>query len=311
MPRSRSAAGRRGALDESRELVTLVSSLSEAGDALNVDAISTRLGVSRERARKLLSLIMSADTGEATGLPLIEDDEDEVSLLRDTGTRGRALRLTRAEALALVAALDRIGVGRDDPARKSIERALFDAPVEEDTVRRLVAARNETSGDDLLACAEAIYGRRTVSFGYRGAADSKTARRTVLPRDLRSEEDSWYLDGWDLARGAERTFRLDRMSDVKVEDAPAPAGVDGRGGAGTAREVRVAFRDERFLSLLPWHGLVVEGRDEDGTIRTRTTYYGGEWLVRMLAACGGTAVTDDEGLAGRVRDYARTRLAEG
>ena len=311
MPRSRSAAGRRGALDESRELVTLVSSLSEAGDALNVDAISTRLGVSRERARKLLSLVMSADTGEAAGLPLIEDDEDEISLLRDTGTRGRALRLTRAEALALVATLDRIGVERDDPARKSIERALFDAPVGEDTVRRLVAARDETSGDALLACAEAIYGRHAVSFGYRGAADSKTARRTVLPRDLRSEEDSWYLDGWDLARGAERTFRLDRMSDVKVEDASAPAGVDGRGGAETAREVRVTFRDERFLSLLPWHGLVVEGRDEDGSVRTRTAYYGGEWLVRMLAACGGTAVTDDAELASRVRDYARTRLAEG
>ena len=81
--------------------------------------------------------------------------------------------------------------------------------------------------------------------------------------------------------------------------------------AETAREVRVTFRDERFLSLLPWHGLVVEGRDEDGSVRTRTAYYGGEWLVRMLAACGGTAVTDDEGLAGRVREYARTRLAEG
>lgn len=311
MPRSRTGAGRHGALDESRELVALVSSLSEAGDALSVEAVSARLGVSVERARKLLSLVMSSSVGDDAGLPLVEDGEDEVSLLRDEGMRGRAVRLTRTEALALAAALDRIGVGRDDPAREAVEAALFSSPVDERQVERLLGAGTAPSGEELAACATAIYERRALTFRYRGAADGAEARRTVLPRGLRSEEDSWYLDAWDLDRRGERTFRLDRMSDVKVEDASAPAGVDGRGGAETAREVRVTFRDERFLSLLPWHGLVVEGRDEDGSVRTRTAYYGGEWLVRMLAACGGTAVTDDAELASRVRDYARTRLAEG
>ena len=50
-------AGRPGALDEARELVALVASLSEAGDALTLDAVSSRLGVSPE------SVIVAYDDG--------------------------------------------------------------------------------------------------------------------------------------------------------------------------------------------------------------------------------------------------------
>ena len=71
----------------------------------------------------------------------------------------------------------------------------------------------------------------------------------------------------------------------------------------------MTFADERFLTLLPWHGLTVEGRGEDGLMRARVAYYGGDWLVRMLAACGGAATTDDPELAERVRAYAAALLA--
>lgn len=309
MPRSRTGAGRHGALDESRELVALVSSLSEAGDALSVEAVSARLGVSTERARKLLSLVMSSSVGDDAGLPLVEDGEDEVSLLRDEGMRGRAVRLTRAEALALAAALDRIGVGRDDPAREAVEAALFSSPVDGRQVERLLGAGTAPSGEALAACATAIYERRALTFRYRGAADGAEARRTVLPRGLRSEEDSWYLDAWDLDRRGERTFRLDRMSGAAPAPAPGTRADAGKAGQSAAREVRVTFADERFLTLLPWHGLTVEGRGEDGLVRARVAYYGGDWLVRMLAACGGTATTDDPELAARVRAYASALLA--
>lgn len=314
MPSSRSSAGRRGALEESRELVTLVSSLSEAGDALTVEAVSSRLGVSDERARKLLTLVMSAGAGEDAVLPLVEDGADEVTLLHDAGMRGRAVRLTQTEALALVAALDRIGVKREDGTRAAIESALFSSPVDEGTVARLLGADGTSDGDSLSACASAIYERRAVTFDYRGADSDLTARRTVLPLGLRCEGEYWYLDGWDLGRRGERTFRLDRMSLVRT--APAPTGAKAaEAAAGRAhkasREVRLVFRDERPLSTLPWHGLAVEGQDANGNVVARVAYYGGEWLVRMLAACGGTVTVEDEDLAARMRDYARSQLDAG
>lgn len=311
MPSSRSSAGRRGALEESRELVTLVSSLSEAGDALTVEAVSSRLGVSDERARKLLSLVMSAGAGEDAVLPLVEDGADEVTLLHDAGMRGRAVRLTHTEALALVAALDRIGLRKEDGTRAAIESALFSSPVDEGTVARLLGADGTSDGDSLSTCASAIYERRAVTFDYRGADSDLTARRTVLPQGLRCEGESWYLDGWDLDRRSERTFRLDRMSLVKT--APAPTGARAAAGAAhkASREVRLVFRDERPLSTLPWHGLAVAGRDANGNVVAHVAYYGGEWLVRMLAACGGTVTVEDEDLASRVRDYARSQLDVG
>ncbi|HBG3383148.1 TPA: hypothetical protein KQB18_004396, partial [Clostridioides difficile] len=56
MPR-RASAGRIGAVDEARELVALVSSLSEAGDALSAKAVAARLGTTPERAEKLIGLV--------------------------------------------------------------------------------------------------------------------------------------------------------------------------------------------------------------------------------------------------------------
>lgn len=311
MPRSRPTAGRPGALWEARELVTLVSSLSEAGDGLSVEAISSRLGVTRDRARKLLALVMSASAGDAALLPLVEDGPEEVSLVSDDGTRGRAVRLTRAEAVALAAALQRIGMDEDDPTRRAVERALFASPVDEGEVRRLLGTEG-TAGGALSACATAINERRAVTFLYRGAADGEMARRTVMPQGLRSEEGTWYLDGWDLDRRGERTFRLDRMSDAEPTDASPLAAAGAREGSPSdvaAREVTVTFSDARYLAMLPWHALAVTERRDDGTVVARIPYYGGDWLVRMLAACGDTAVTDDEALASQVRAYAKNLLA--
>lgn len=41
-----------------------------------------------------------------------------------------------------------------------------------------------------------------------------------------------------------------------------------------------------------------------------TTWYGGDWLPRMLCACGGTATTDDPELAARMRAIAAEQLAQ-
>lgn len=41
-----------------------------------------------------------------------------------------------------------------------------------------------------------------------------------------------------------------------------------------------------------------------------TTWYGGDWLPRMLCACGGTATTDDPELAARMRTIAAEQLAQ-
>jgi proteasome accessory factor C len=47
--------------------------------------------------------------------------------------------------------------------------------------------------------------------------------RAVEPLRVESVDASWYLRGWDQARSALRTFRLDRMEEVRVDPDARPA----------------------------------------------------------------------------------------
>ena len=300
-------AGRPGSLDEARELVALVSSLSEAGDALNAAAVAERLGVSEERGEKLVELVLCSTLVGGTGLPLVSD-EGGLTLVGADGVRGRRLRLTHAETLALVAALERLGVPDDDPLRATLEESLSSEPVGEELVRRLMAGRSGTGplAAALSCCARAIASRRELLFSYRKSGEKDAERRRVVPSALRTEDDAWFLDAFDLARGGERTFRLDRMEDVSVGGRPEAPQPETRGPS--ARLVDVSFDDASYLDLLPWHDLQVVSAPAGKPVRARIPYYGGMWLPRMIAACAGSAHCADPEVAALVKSYAREQL---
>lgn len=307
MPR-RTSAGRIGAVDEARELVAIVSSLSEAGDALSAEAVAARLGTTPERAEKLIGLVGTSSSSGGIGLPLTLEEDGEATLAFSGGVRGRRLRLTRGETVALSAALERLGVSPDDPLRGRLEAALGAEPVREDLVRRVVGSRGGTESEKVESCARAILEHTSLSFLYRGAEDAQARRRSCVPRAIRAEGDSWYLDAHDLERGGERTFRLDRMKEL--ERGPKITKPKER-EEGARREVDITFGDPRYLDLLPWHDLRVTGAGEDGSVSARIDYYGGMWLPRMIAACGGTARTADPEVARLALEYARSLLMDG
>jgi len=59
---ARRGVGRTGGVEEARELVALVATLSDEGATLDAETIATRLGITLDEARKLLSLILTAST---------------------------------------------------------------------------------------------------------------------------------------------------------------------------------------------------------------------------------------------------------
>ncbi|AWL37515.1 MULTISPECIES: helix-turn-helix transcriptional regulator [Streptomyces] len=60
----------------------------------------------------------------------------------------------------------------------------------------------------MLACRD----RRPVTFDYRKANAARPGQRQVEPWTLECWRGHWYLAGWDRERGAERVFRLSRIS---------------------------------------------------------------------------------------------------
>lgn len=305
--------GRPGSLVEARELVALVASLSEAGDALTPEAVSAQLGVTRERAEHLIALVLSAAGADGSRLPLVEEDGG-VTLAFSRGVRGRALRLTRGETMAVTAALERLGVPADDPLRARLEASTATEDVSEELVARLLGSAEAASADVMGPCADALARRQDLAFVYRKPDESAGSARLVSPLRLHLEDGTWYLDAYDLERAGERTFRLDRMSEVEVrprrrESAEKDGVVGAEPKNRPVRLVRLTFRDPRYLELLPWHDLRPVGDDAQADAQTfETPDYGGDWLARMVAACGGTCTTDDPDLAARVQTLVRSLI---
>ena len=148
----------------------------------------------------------------------------------------------------------------------------------------------------------------TQGWGFR----ARQRHRADGPQGLRHEEGRWYLDALDLERGGERTFRLDRMGDVR-SIAAASAASEPEAARRGARTVLLTFWDQRYLDLLPWHDLTVvddEADEKDGPLLASTPFYGGMWLPRMLAACGGAVTTSDRELTALMRSYAFSQLRQ-
>lgn len=309
---TRGAVGRPSADLRTRELIALIGALRDQGSSITAGAISTRLGVSPERARELIMLILTSCTSTSAQLPLgISEDEDELVLCFARGVHGRPLRFTRGEAAAVEDALDLLGLPRDDALRDDVRAAYGPSGVDElgaaASRERVDASLAHGQSEILEACSHALIEEAGLAFGYRGGSAGAPERRHVKPLALRVESERWYLDAYDYDREAGRTFRIDRMADPHVTgDMGAD---DPEASFGATRHVRIAFADEHLLELLEWPQLVIEGR-ERGRLVASIPYYGGPWLARRIAACGGSATTDDEELVASVREVAASLLEQ-
>ena len=79
MANRRQGAGRKGGLQEARELVAIVSSLDHAGDSLDVSAIAGRLGISEQDARVLTGKLVNVQytkSGATTVTPMCVERVD-------------------------------------------------------------------------------------------------------------------------------------------------------------------------------------------------------------------------------------------
>ena len=308
MASRRQGAGRKGGLQEARELVAIISSLDHAGDSLDVTTIAGRLGISKQDARHRMDLILAAGGEGAAILPLSEgQDSGRLTLEGGSGNHARRLRLTTSETVAVEAALNQMGIPANAPLRQRIAASLSSPRSNEAETARPTTTHGDDShtAENLLQCSKAIAQLGMLDFSYQGLADKTPQRRHVDPRGLRNTDGSWSLDAYDPSRQGARVFRLDRMKDVHIAPAEELPPEDERTTA--ERVVRIVFHNRHYLDLLAWPGLHVD-RDDGSVVHARIPYYGGEWLPRRVAACGGTAHTNDGEVNSLAIAYAHRKL---
>jgi predicted DNA-binding transcriptional regulator YafY len=218
-------------------------------------------------------------------------------MLRDDEIVAVVLGLLAARASRLPAPADAV-----EGALTKINRVL------PDTLRRQVAALEATvlfsgagsvepvRGDVLLRLAEAIRRGRQVRARYT-SYDQTVTERLLSPYGLVVHWGRWYLAAHDHGREALRTFRVDRVENVRIQQQPPAA--EPPPGFEPIAYVR------RSLATVPWThdvsvvlGLplaVAEARLPDGLgvltpageeTRLEASVESLDWIARVLAGLG-------------------------
>ena len=184
----------------------------ELAERLGVTDRSVRRDVERLRA---LGYPVNATQGVGGGYqlgaglalpPLLLDDEEAIATAVSLRlAAGGTVAGASEAAVRTLAKLDQVL-----PARLRAEvRAVHDAIV------TLEGSRVEVDADALLVLARAARDRVRVELTYT-AAEAEPAVRRVEPYQLVATGRRWYLLAFDLDRDDWRTFRLDRMAEVRA-----------------------------------------------------------------------------------------------
>ncbi len=304
--------------------------------------VAADFGVGERQLRRDLELLwMCGLPGYGPGdLIDLSFEGDTISVNFDAGMN-RPLRLTGAEATALLVALrtlgDLPGMVDTDAVRRAtakIERAVGDAGAAGVAVE---VSRQEQA--TTTAVREALEAGRALTIRYYTAGRDAVTRRTVDPMRLLLVEGRGYLEAWCRRAGAVRLFRLDRVDEVVVLDEPAAAPPDAApadlsGGVFQARPEQ----GSAVLLLEPWARWVAEyypveqvleippelppEPDDDGTrhdhrhgregrARVLLRYADPAWLVRLVLGLGGGArILEPPDLAAEVARRAARALAQ-
>lgn len=160
---------------------------------------------------------------QASGLPI--DGEAGIGYMLRPGFDMPNTTFTNDQLDALAIGLsfvERTG----DPALASAARevrAKLQAALPDPEERRLADApffnihRVRDDADNLALVRQAIRDRRVLQFGYTNARGIAADRR-VRPLLVWTMADGWMFSGWCELRQDFRTFRQDRISDLKVTD---------------------------------------------------------------------------------------------
>ncbi|PFG29998.1 helix-turn-helix transcriptional regulator [Paramicrobacterium agarici] len=180
----------------------------------------------------------------------------------------------------------------------------------------------------LLTAAEAVRRRQPIELRYR-SRDGEPSKRTVHPYDLIAFSGRWYLVAFDVGRGAERRFRLDRIATARTvsgtfappkprDQAAATRLVDDFAGADYAWHVklRVNAGREHIRAHLPASVARLEPLLDDGSEgawhRVEINAASLEWLPPVIIALGCPVIVDQPAelrtliadVASRLRDIA-------
>lgn len=307
-------------------MLELVPYLQTRGGVPVAD-VAKDFGVSTGQIVKDLNVLWFCGLPNAVSGDMIDVDmealQDEgVVRLTNADYLSRPLRLSPAEALALIVALRALAESAGPREREAVDRALakIEAAAGERSSRAAVVDVQLDTGDPQIrdAVDEALRERRQLQLTYYVARRDETTERTADPLRLVYFEGRPYLEAWCHRAQETRLFKVDNITAATVLDTAADPPVD----VSLLDVSQGAFRPDpddpvAVVDLAPAARWVAdyyptEGTSElpDGGLRVRLRYTDEQWLRRLVMRLGGTAaVVEPPSLATSVRELAEQTLS--
>jgi proteasome accessory factor C len=318
MPDRRTAAARPSTAERARRMLALLPLLRDRGRRPLAELAAATGTDETTLAEDLTTLsLCGADERDPMALVAVYVEEGEAVVWGDLPALERPVRLTPAEARALLAALAALGVSPDSPLNSSlgaIASGTFDAAAMARTVRAAASPGGVAHTHALLAaCATA---GRVARITYTSQGSAEGAERLVAPWRLFFARGAWYLQAYSLDADAERTYRLDRISAVAPttdsfeppEDLPPAADCAPDPASLPRAEVHFAH-DGPELTDREWPGATFDRRDS-GMVLASVPYAGTRWIARKVTArLGDATVTAPAEVRSAIADLARDELA--
>jgi predicted DNA-binding transcriptional regulator YafY len=128
----------------------------------------------------------------------------------------RPLRLSNQQILSLLIAGKAIREVPGAPNNDALDRALQKLAGHVAASDRLEVVLDEADAHTMSALRRAIDEALPVEMRYYSAWKDQVGTREISPQRLYAQNGHWYLDAHTLGASHDRTFRVDRMSAVRV-----------------------------------------------------------------------------------------------
>lgn len=308
-------------------ILALVPWVVQHPDEATVTEVCRRFSITRDQLMDDLSLLLVCGLPPFSPGDMIEAEvEDDRVVIRMADYLARPLRLTKWDALSLLAAgraLAEVPALAETAPLESALGKLAAAIAPEDAeaaamlAERVAIELEPASPETLRALNTAIQNRQRVRIEYYSFGRDELTERAIDPLIVYGGRP-WYLHAFDHQSGERRTFRVDRIRSITPtqETFDVPDGFDAdkeveaplyRPSPGDVKVVLDLSPDALWVAEVTPHDHAEPGPNG----RTIMTLHASHtaWLARLLLQLGDEArVLEPESLAGEVRALAKVAL---
>lgn len=284
-----------------------------AHDRITAEELSKRLAVS------VRTIYRYVDTLSTAGIPIyvVKGRNGGVSLLPEFKV-SKAL-VNEREQIDILTSLKNMRDFdvQDNQALDKLAAVFQQAPVDWLKIDPTIWHKSDTQAKILSQLRTAILKQQFVSFQYLNAKN-ELFNREVYPLQVIFKNIAWYLTGYSLERQAVRTFKLTRISQLKVapnqhpEIKEQPWLSEQEQQLQPVKQVQVTLRFAERLKYRVFEEFSKADitRIESGDYEVETDLNEGDWLITYLLSFGsGLTVLEPASLRTEIRNELKKTLA--